>query len=99
MDNDNVKAAPLLYGRGAEICAQGQALSCRIQCDPGTRYGIERLYGAPGVEVCAVSHCTCEQLPLQPPWLSQQPAASVQDLALPLAFVIFGAEHLLRGPR
>lgn len=95
MDND--KANPL-YGRGAEICPQGQALTCQIQCDPGTRYGIERLYGAPGVEVCAVSHCTCQPLTQPPAWLFQPPAASVQDLALPLAFVIFGMEYLLKGP-
>lgn len=101
MDNDNtVKSIPPPYaGRGAEICVKGQALTCRIQCDPGTRFGLERQWGAPGVEVCAVSHCSCEQLPQPFFWEAQPPVTSVQDLALPFAFVIFGAEYLLRGPK
>jgi hypothetical protein len=82
--------------RGADMCKpQGLAWTCTIQCDPGTRYSIERQFNAPGVEICAVTQCHCEQMPSLP---GAAPTASVQDIfGIPLAAVIFGLEHLVRG--
>lgn len=105
-DNTQVNAGPAhhIYGRGGDIClptasGHAQAWTCTIMCDPGTRYPIERLFNAPGAELCAVAHCECRPLPPAAPWLNAPPRESIQDLALPLAFVIFGVDHFLRGPR
>lgn len=84
--------------RGADLCRpQGLAWTCTIQCDPGTRYGVERVFNAPGVEICTVTSCHCEQLPAQP---GATPALYAQDAAtLPLAAVIFGINLLFKGGR
>lgn len=82
--------------RGADLCQPGHAWTCTIQCDPGTRYTIERLFNTAGAEVCTVNHCHCAQVPPPPAWTGLPPTGSVQDAGLPLAFVIFGIEHLLR---
>lgn len=86
---------PPVPGRGPDICTPGQAWTCTIQCAPGTRVPIDRVFDRPGLEVCLVRQCSCQQLP--PGYQSNDPAATVFDVALPLAFVLFGAELMMRG--
>jgi hypothetical protein len=99
MDNDqkiSKSPEPPLYHGQRDICVPGTAWTCTIQCAPGTRGSVERILNFPGVEVCTVSGCECRQLP--PAFESAVPVGSVFDVALPLAFVIFSAEYMMRGP-
>lgn len=96
MDHDDKTTLPLL--RGSNLCKPGDAWTCTIQCDPGTRTSVDRIFNAAGAEVCAVSHCSCQQIPTPPPWSGLPTTGSVQDVALPLALVVFGFELLLKGP-
>lgn len=73
-------------------CNSGQAWTCTVQCEPGTRAPIERLFGAAGVEACVVARCSCE------PRLTPT-NEDLLDPTLPVAFVIFGVKYLLSGGR
>ena len=96
MDKEKLSfTPPPVPGRGPDICQPGQALSCTIQCAPGTRFPIERVFNRPGLEVCIVGQCTCQELPQG--FQSAVAGPTVYDVALPLAFVIFGAELMMRG--
>jgi hypothetical protein len=93
---DEIKSRILPPGRGVDSCRPGEAWTCTIQCDPGTRGNVERLFNAPGVEICSVTQCHCEQLPPVNAVVGQPP--SVQDaFGIPLAAVIFGIEFLVKG--
>lgn len=95
MDHEK-PAVPLNPPRS--LCPEGYTWSCTIMCDPGTRDPAARLFNGPGVEVCAVTQCHCVQIPPPPVWLNNaHQATSVQDLGLPIAFVIFGASYLITG--
>jgi len=49
----------------ARICPRGQALTWTLQCDPGTRYAVDRIWAppGPGVEICAVAPVGCTPIP------------------------------------
>lgn len=71
-------------------CALGQAWTCTVQCEEGTRAPVERLFGAPGAEVCVVAACACA------PRVAPTPEG-IADPTLPLALVVFGLRHLVLG--
>lgn len=81
-------------------CAAGQALTSTIQCDPGTRGGVDRTWlpqGA-GVEICKVSQPRCE--PIKYPSATARPGFEVQDSSWgSLVAVTFGLDRLLGEPR
>lgn len=95
IDYQHHRLPPAYVGRGGEQCRPGEAWTCTIQCDPGTRYGIERTLNAPGVEICSVTSCHCEVISGP---VNASPPLSVQDgMGVPLAAVLFGIDLLLRG--
>jgi hypothetical protein len=92
MDNDNkADVIPPAYGRGAHVCTAPQAWSCTITCVPGTRFEGERLFDAPGAEVCVVTQCACRDNGIKLP----QGAGELADSTLPLALVVFGVQYLM----
>ena len=88
--SSDAQSRPFIYGRGGDLCQPGQAWSCTITCGPGTRYSAERLFGAPGAELCVVTACACRETSLPFPW-----AGARDDPTLPVALVIFGVDYLV----
>ncbi len=101
--NSPIVAAPARYlpqiTQHTSVCPDGQALTFTLQCDPGSRPPVERIWISPGVgvEICRVSETRCE--PIRNPSQSPRPGFEVQDSAGGhLAVVTFGLDQLLDNP-
>lgn len=79
------------------VCVPGTAWTCTVICDPGSRTSAERIFGGSGAEICAVKHCSCEQLPYRGVGAEARQAVDAVDTGLPLAVIVFGIGQLLEG--
>src|SRR5690348_10293400 len=87
---------PEVSGQSYPICGAGQALTYTLQCDPGSRPPLARIWnqGAPGVEVCKVTGIRCE--PIIGVNQSARAGFEVQDsIGGETVLVTFGVEGLL----
>ncbi len=93
---DVEKMAPQ-YGQSCDEAA-GQILTCTVQCDPGTLGAWERMFtpSLPGVQVCAVRSCTCEQNKPDGKFNTLPRKGFLgQDTSQDVAIVVFGTDKLL----
>ena len=82
------------------ICPEGQIWSLQLQCDVGTRSGIERIWpggnsSMPGVEACVVTYQGCQPIEFATNGpRGREATASGQ----PLTIVIFGVRRIIDVP-
>jgi hypothetical protein len=101
LSNAQAADAAKILPTDAQACeeSRGEAFTCVVQCDPGTRGGFARIFSpgaAPGVESCRVFGCVCAAIASVR--TGYRPGFRVQDTGRgDLAFVTFGVDALL-GP-
>jgi hypothetical protein len=84
------------------VCLPGDVWSVQMQCDTGTRTGIERIWpggsaSMPGVESCAVVYSGCQPIAYNGD-RTLRPGREATDSGLPMAVVIFGINRIVDKP-
>ena len=85
-----------------QFCPEGQVWSVQLQCDTGTRSGIERIWpggnsSMPGVESCGVVYQGCQPI-INPNNNVLRRGREATDSGHPMTIVIFGVNRLLDKP-
>lgn len=92
-DDQEKRALPQF--RDVDICGPGAALTYTVQCDPGSRAPVDRIWApaGAGVEICRVRETRCEPIP---GFLGGRRGYEVQDSpsAGNMAVVSFGVGRL-----
>jgi len=54
----------MISGEDNRICKAGSAMTWTVQCDPGSRRGLDRLWNppGPGVEICRATMVGCRPI-------------------------------------
>lgn len=85
-----------------QFCLEGEVWSVQVQCDSGTRSGIERIWpggnsSLPGVESCAVTYQGCEPV-VNPAGRELRRGREATDSGQPMVLIIFGVNRILDKP-